>query len=69
MTLDDALAQALRENGLDARSGDEVLALLRTPRREWRPCCGLLCDPCVLALHRAADRVRHLCPDAPSPDG
>lgn len=67
MTLEDALEQALRENGLDPSFEGDVRELLATPRERWPACCGGLCDPCVLALHRAADRVRRLCPDAPAP--
>ena len=55
-----ALAQALAENGLDPELAPDVVALLRQPRELWPPCCGGLCDPCVLALQRTANRARAL---------
>jgi hypothetical protein len=61
-TLDDALRQALEENGLDESYRPDVRELLETPRDQWPPCCGSLCDPCILVLWRTADRVRQLCP-------
>lgn len=64
MTLDEALEQALGELDLDRGHRAEVREMATSPRGTWRPCCGSLCDPCVMELHRAADRVRELCPDA-----
>lgn len=65
LDLDRALALALRELDLDPSFGPDVKALLEIPRDAWPACCGSLCDPCVLALARAADRVRQLCPILP----
>jgi hypothetical protein len=62
--LDRAIERALRELDLDPSCRRDVLALLESPRDAWPACCGSLCDPCVLTLARAADRVRELCPDA-----
>lgn len=52
------LASAMEAEGVPAELAPDVLELWRTPRSQWRPCCGLLCDPCVLALARVVDRLR-----------
>lgn len=54
----EALARAMEAEGVPADYARDVLELWRTPRRTWRPCCGLLCDPCVLTLARVVDRLR-----------
>ena len=58
--LERALDRALAENFLDEAHREDVRALLDLPRERWPPCCGSFCDPCNLALHRAAERVRRL---------
>lgn len=64
LDLDQAIALALSELDLDPAFGPDVVALLESPRGAWRTCCGSLCNPCVITLARAVDRVRELCPDA-----
>ena len=66
-TLEAAIRRALEENHLDGSYRRDVLELLETPRGQWPPCCGSLCEPCVLVLWHAADRVRQLFPHAPDP--
>ena len=64
--LEVALGTALAENRLNPDYREAVRRLLGLPRRDWPMCCGNLCDPCNLALRRAADRTRQLL-DAPAP--
>ena len=53
----EALARAMEREGVPSDYAPDVLELWRTPRAHWRPCCGLLCDPCVMALARVVDRL------------
>lgn len=56
----EAVDAALSEAGLDPEHRPDVLAMLRTPREQWLPCCGGFCDPCVSTLARVVDRARSL---------
>ena len=60
MTLDEALAQAARENGLAPEYVDIVRPLLRDPKELWPRCCGGGCEPCSLQLVRVAERTLEL---------
>lgn len=46
------------ELDLDPAYLPEVQRMFEQDRSEWRPCCGMLCTPCVLDLARAVDRAR-----------
>lgn len=63
MTLDEALDQAARENGLAPEYVDIVRPLLREPRERWPRCCGGDCEPCALQLVRVAERTLELLSD------
>ncbi|GAB5549549.1 MAG: hypothetical protein RLO52_28050 [Sandaracinaceae bacterium] len=56
----EAVDTALSEAGLDPEHRPDVLAMLRTPREQWLPCCGGFCDPCVSTLARVVERARTL---------
>jgi hypothetical protein len=56
LTLEDALAQASDENGLQDYYRDIVKPLLREPY-EWPRCCGGGCEPCAEQLVRVAKRT------------
>ena len=58
--LDDAVRTALAERGLDASFFRLVRDLAARDSEEWRICCGSGCDPCVLRIAPAVDRVREL---------
>jgi hypothetical protein len=58
-----ALAQAVAETGLDPVWSGNVRELHTRIDEAWRGrCCGSNCDPCVLTLARAVDRLRELLP-------
>ncbi len=52
------VAAALAAEGVSADYAPDVVAMSREPRERWRPCCGMLCDPCVMTLARVVDRLR-----------
>jgi hypothetical protein len=56
LALDDALAQASDENGLQDVYRDIVRPLLREPYA-WPRCCGGGCEPCAEQLVRVAKRT------------
>jgi hypothetical protein len=56
-TLDEALARASEEAGLQTYYRDCVRPLLRMPRTQWPTCCGGGCEPCNQKLVVVADRV------------
>ncbi|MBX3192381.1 MAG: hypothetical protein KF819_35650 [Labilithrix sp.] len=58
-SLDEALAQAADENGLDPAYRDIVRPLLREPYA-WPRCCGGGCEPCAEQLIRVAKRTLEL---------
>lgn len=60
MTLDEALRRAARELDVDDAYLPELRQMAESDRAAWRPCCGLLCTPCVLDLARVVDRARAL---------
>ncbi|MEY4510134.1 MAG: hypothetical protein RLZZ450_2256 [Pseudomonadota bacterium] len=60
MELDEALAQASDEVGLQDYYRDMVRPLLRMPREQWPSCCGGGCEPCAQTLVAVAERVRAL---------
>ena len=57
MPSDEPIDRALRENGLNVAYRPDVESLIRLPRSEWPVCCGGFCEPCALALGRAAERA------------
>lgn len=57
MELNDALAQASDELGLQDYYRDMVRPLLRMPRTQWPTCCGGGCEPCAQTLVAVAERV------------
>jgi hypothetical protein len=57
MELDEALAQASDEVGLQDYYRDMVRPLLRMPREQWPSCCGGGCEPCAQTLVAVAERV------------
>jgi hypothetical protein len=69
MTLDEALAQAALENGLDAGYADCVRPLLRDGAERWPRCCGGSCEPCSEVLIRVARRTLELTELPPAPAG
>lgn len=60
MTLDEAVDAAVKEVGLDPIWRGNVRSLYQRDDDAWRRCCGGGCDPCVMQLMRAVDRVREL---------
>ena len=58
--LDDALAKASEELGLETYYRDCVRPLLGQPREQWPTCCGGTCEPCSQILVLVADRVQTL---------
>jgi hypothetical protein len=54
----EAVERALAREGIHRAYAAEVQAMYRSPRGRWRPCCGLLCDPCVLDLGRVVEALR-----------
>lgn len=58
--LENAVRRALQEQGLDASFHSTVAGLAVRDSDEWRACCGSGCDPCVLRIAPAVDRVRAL---------
>jgi hypothetical protein len=60
MTLDEALRQAARENGLAPEYIDIVRPIIRDPKERWPRCCGGGCEPCSLQLNRVAERTLEL---------
>lgn len=58
--LEEAIAAALEENQLPEVYRQSVRELLEQPEDDWPQCCGSDCDPCVLALQRAAVRARQI---------
>jgi hypothetical protein len=59
LDLETALDRAVAETGLDPIWRGNVKSLLER-EGDWRRCCGSHCDPCVLHLGEAVDRVRQL---------
>jgi hypothetical protein len=55
-----ALTVALEENQLPSIYRQSVRELLEQSESDWPQCCGSDCDPCVLALQRAAARARQI---------
>jgi hypothetical protein len=60
MELEQALAQASEEVGLQDYYRDMVRPLLRMPRSQWPSCCGAGCEPCAQTLVAVAKRVNDL---------
>lgn len=60
MELEQALAQASEEVGLQDYYRDMVRPLLRMPRAQWPSCCGAGCEPCAQTLVAVAERVNDL---------
>ena len=52
------IERVLAALGLPLEHADEVRARLNDRDDGWRSCCGGFCDPCVLVIARAVDRVR-----------
>jgi hypothetical protein len=69
VTLDEALAQAARENALDDGYVDCVRPLLRDGPERWPRCCGGSCEPCSEVLIRVATRTLQLTAPAPAATG
>ena len=63
MSLDEALAQASDEVGLQSYYQDMVRPLLYMPREQWPGCCGGGCEPCAQMLIAVAERVQSLLAD------
>jgi hypothetical protein len=63
MELNEALAQASEEVGLQEYYRDMVRPLLRMPREQWPSCCGAGCEPCAQTLVAVAERVHILLGD------
>lgn len=62
-SFESALARAVSEAGLDPVWTGNVRELHFRRDEAWRGrCCGGGCDPCVLQLARAVDRLRELLP-------
>lgn len=57
---EDALSQAMLENGLDEVYTGTVRGLHARTDDTWRECCGSSCDPCMLQFARVVDRLRKL---------
>jgi len=55
---DEALKRAAEQLAVDEAYLPELRTMMKTDRAAWRPCCGLLCTPCVLDLARVVDRAR-----------
>jgi hypothetical protein len=60
MELNEALAQASEEVGLQDYYRDMVRPLLYMPREQWPGCCGGGCEPCAQTLVAVAERVNDL---------
>jgi hypothetical protein len=60
LTLDEALAKASEENGLEPWYRDCVRPLLRSGPEGYPSCCGGACEPCAQILVRVAERTRQL---------
>jgi hypothetical protein len=60
MELEQALAQASDEAGLQDYYRDMVRPLLRMPSTQWPSCCGGGCEPCAQTLVAVATRVKQL---------
>lgn len=60
MDLEAAVDVAVKETGLDPIWRGNVRSLYQREDENWRRCCGGGCDPCVLQLARAVDRVKEL---------
>ncbi len=59
--LDTALAQALKECGLDPSYTNAIRDMvLSEGENNWPSCCGSGCQECVLIMHTAARRARKL---------
>ena len=56
--VDQVLASASDELGLQAYYRDCVRPLLRMPESQWPVCCGGGCEPCNQLLVKVAERVR-----------
>ena len=52
------LARAMEAEGVAAEFAPDVIEMWHQPRERWRPCCGMLCEPCVMTLARVVDRLR-----------
>jgi hypothetical protein len=57
MSIEDALASASEEYGLQTYYRDMVKPLLYMPREQWPGCCGGGCEPCAQMLVMVADRT------------
>lgn len=60
MNVDEAVARALAECGLDPSCARTIRDLVERRDEEWHACCGSQCEPCVVVLVRAVERVRAL---------
>ena len=58
--LEEAVDVAVRETRLDPIWRGNVRSLYLREDDNWRRCCGSFCEPCVLTLMAAVDRVRAL---------
>jgi hypothetical protein len=58
--LESALTIALKENQLPEVYRKSVRELIEQAESDWPQCCGSDCDPCLLALQRAAARARQI---------
>ena len=58
--IEEALSIALQENALQEGFRDTIRRLVFDANDQWRICCGNLCEPCVMPMGRAVDRVREL---------
>lgn len=56
--LEEALDQALLDQGLHAGFKASIRRLVFEEQEDWRLCCGNYCEPCVLPMARAVDQVR-----------
>lgn len=54
------LVIALEENQLPSEYAQSVRELIEQPEADWPQCCGSDCDPCILALQRAAARAKQI---------
>lgn len=60
MGIEDALALASDEHGLQTYYRDMVKPLLYMPREQWPGCCGGGCEPCAQTLVMVAERTLSL---------
>ncbi|MBZ0117193.1 MAG: hypothetical protein K8H88_09375 [Sandaracinaceae bacterium] len=60
MSVEEAIDRAMQELAVPPWYRESVAALVLEPPREWAPCCGAGCEPCVLTLQRVVARARRL---------